>query len=127
MPVRCSLSVFRPRYIRDMVGTPRPPDQPPPGWYPDPTGQRRYWNGQAWHHEVAAPPQPGQVTNRRPFVKLAIASAVTCIVAFVVMQIAFNVGDAWLQVLGFVLFAVFLVSAVVTIVGVVGAIVGRVK
>jgi hypothetical protein len=43
------------------------------------------------------------------------------------MQIAFNIGDAWLQVLGFVLFAVFLVSAVVTIVGVVGAIVGRVK
>jgi cytosine/uracil/thiamine/allantoin permease len=119
--------VFRPRYIRDMVGTPPPPDQPPPGWYPDPTGQRRYWNGQAWHHQVAASPQPGQVTNRRPFVKLAIASAVTCIVAFVVMQIAFNVGDAWLQVLGFVLFAVFLVSAVVTIVGVVGAIVGRVK
>ena len=110
-----------------MVGTPSPSAQPSPGWYPDPTGQRRYWDGQAWHHEVAAPPKPGQVTNRRRFVKLAIASAITCIVAFVLMQVGFNIGTAWLQVLGFVLFAVFLVSGVVTIIGVVGAIVGRVK
>ncbi len=76
---------------------------------------------------VAAPPKPGQVTNRRPFVKLAIASAITGIVAFVLMQVAFNVGAVWLQVLGLVLFVVFLVSAVVAIVGVVGAIVGRIR
>jgi len=38
----------------------------------------------------------------------------------------FSDGAVWLQVLGFVMFAIFLVTAVVTIVGIVGAIVGRV-
>jgi len=47
-------------------------------------------------------------------------------VAFVLMQVAFQNGAVWLQVLGFVMFAIFLVTAVVTIVGIVGAIVGRV-
>jgi hypothetical protein len=60
-------------------------------------------------------------------VKLAIASAVTCIVAFVLMQLAFQNGAVWLQVLGMALFVVWLVAGVITIVGVVGAIVGRVK
>jgi membrane glycosyltransferase len=121
-----------PRYIPDVEAPTPPPAQPPPGWYPDPTGQRdskawRYWDGRAWRDEVAVPPKPSQVTNRRRFVKLTIASAVTCIVAFVLMQIAFQIGAVWLQVLGMVLFVVFLVSGVVTIVGVVGVIVGRVK
>jgi hypothetical protein len=110
-----------------MEEPPPPPHQPSPGWYPDPTGQQRYWNGQAWHHAAATPPKPGQSTNRRSYVKLAIASAVTCVVSFVLMQLAFQNGAVWLQVLGFVLFAVFLVSGVVTIVGIVGAIVGRLK
>ena len=114
-----------------MVGTP-PPAQPTPGWYPDPTGQRdskrwRYWDGQAWHGSVAAPPKPGKVPNRRRFVKLAIASGVTCIVSFVLMQVAFQIGAVWLQVLGLVLFVVFLVSGVATIVSTVGAIVGRLR
>jgi hypothetical protein len=107
-----------------MEGTSPPP---PSGWYPDPTGQQRYWDGQAWHHAVAAAPKPGQATDRRRFVKLAVASAVTFVVAFVLMQLAFQNGAVWLQVLGMVLFAVFLVSGVVTIVAIVGAIVGRVK
>lgn len=105
-----------------MAGAP----PPPPGWYPDPTGQQRYWDGQRWHHDVAAPLRPARATNRRRFVKLAIASAVTCVVAFVLMQVAFQNGAVWLQVLGFVMFAIFLVTAVATIVGIVGAIVGRV-
>ena len=25
-----------------------PPTQPPPGWYPDGAGVRRYWDGTAW-------------------------------------------------------------------------------
>ncbi|WP_407667533.1 DUF2510 domain-containing protein, partial [Mycolicibacterium llatzerense] len=24
------------------------PQPTPPGWYPDPTGQQRYWDGQQW-------------------------------------------------------------------------------
>jgi hypothetical protein len=38
-------------------------DDPPPGWYSDPDpaapdGQRRYWDGRRWHHEVAGPQNP---------------------------------------------------------------------
>jgi hypothetical protein len=43
------------------------------------------------------------------------------------MQLAFEYGPVWLQVLGLVLFPVVLVSGVVTIVSIVGAIVGRLK
>lgn len=28
-------------------GTPQP-SSPPPGWYPDPSGQNRWWDGQQW-------------------------------------------------------------------------------
>jgi hypothetical protein len=33
---------------------------PPAGWYPDPDGKvgQRYWNGQQWHTDVAAPLPP---------------------------------------------------------------------
>jgi len=106
-----------------MQGTP----PPPPGWYPYQTGQQRYWDGQAWHHVVGSPPKSGQATSRRRFVTLAIASAVTGVVAFVLMQVAFSIGAVWLQVLGLALFPVVLVSGVVMIVSIVGAIVGRVK
>jgi hypothetical protein len=43
------------------------------------------------------------------------------------MQLAFQYGAVWLQVLGLVIFPVVLVSGVATIVSIVGAIVGRVK
>jgi hypothetical protein len=110
-----------------MEATPPPPHQPPPGWYPDPTGQQRYWNGQAWKDEVAAGPKPDQAKSRRRFVKIAVASAVTFVMSFVLMQLTFQNGAVWLQVLGFALFAVWLVSGVVTLVAIVGAIVGRLK
>ena len=28
---------------------------PPPGWYPDPNGQSRWWDGQAWGAAAATP------------------------------------------------------------------------
>ena len=31
---------------------------PPEGWYPDTTGQQRYWNGEAWTEHVATPVAP---------------------------------------------------------------------
>jgi hypothetical protein len=92
-----------------------------------PNGQLRYWDGQGWQYQIAAPPKPSQAPSRRRFVKLAIASGVTCVVAFVVMQLAFQNGAIWLQVLGFGLFAVFLASGVATIVGIGGVIAGRLK
>jgi uncharacterized Tic20 family protein len=33
---------------------------PPPGWYPDPNGQTRWWDGQAWG--APAPATPATVT-----------------------------------------------------------------
>ncbi|WP_347354731.1 NINE protein [Intrasporangium sp.] len=41
--------------------TPESPDNPPPGWYPDPYGQpmTRYWDGNMWTEQTgpaAAPP-----------------------------------------------------------------------
>ncbi|MDT5352921.1 MAG: hypothetical protein QOJ56_1453 [Mycobacterium sp.] len=57
---------------------------------------------------------------------LAIGSVVTGFVAFVLMQLAFGAADngpVWFEVLGFVLFIVFLASAVGAIVGAIGAIV----
>jgi threonine/homoserine/homoserine lactone efflux protein len=36
---------------------------PPPGWYPEPSGQR-YWDGTQWtHHAPPPPPQPSIVIN----------------------------------------------------------------
>jgi hypothetical protein len=36
-----------------------PPQQPAPGWYPDPSGTgQRYWDGERWtdHHQAGLPP-----------------------------------------------------------------------
>lgn len=33
----------------------QPPSAPPPGWYPDPTGAQRWWDG--WQWGPAAPPR----------------------------------------------------------------------
>jgi uncharacterized RDD family membrane protein YckC len=39
--------------------TPTPPSLPPPGWYPDPSGQapHRWWDGTRWTEHVGTPPQ----------------------------------------------------------------------
>jgi uncharacterized Tic20 family protein len=37
------------------VGPPSQPTAPPPGWYPDPTGTQRWWDG--WQWGPAAPPR----------------------------------------------------------------------
>lgn len=38
---------------------------PPPGWYPDDSGQQRYWDGSAWTDHVAEP-QAGAVVPGAP-------------------------------------------------------------
>lgn len=40
-------------------------DLPPPGWYPDPNGERRWWDGQAWGAAAAAP-SPAAVPDPAP-------------------------------------------------------------
>jgi Protein of unknown function (DUF2510) len=39
-----------------------PSAQPPPGWYPDPSGapHQRYWDGARWTDHIAPPPPPAQ-------------------------------------------------------------------
>jgi hypothetical protein len=68
----------------------------------------------------------GQAKTPQPFVKLAIAAAVATVVAFVLTQLLFGIGG-WLDVVGYMAFAVTLGSVVVTIVGVIGAIVRSVR
>ena len=73
-------------------------------------------------------PQPRRpltaAKSPRKFVLMAIASAVTCLIAFVLMQLAFgaagNAGALAFEILGFVLFVLFLASAVTTLVGIIG-------
>lgn len=43
---------------------------PPPGWYPDPNGQTRWWDGSAWG-QVAAPAQGPSPTDSRNLAMLA--------------------------------------------------------
>lgn len=116
-----------------------------PGWYPDPAGAhaQRYFDGTTWTDQIAPwpspqpapvpsthPTLPRQAKSPRPFVMLAIIGPVVAIVAFVLMQLAFGAaadgtgsGSLWLEIVGFVLFVVWLASIVVTVVGVIGALV----
>jgi uncharacterized RDD family membrane protein YckC len=43
-----------------MSWVPPPPTRPPPGWYPDPSGQPalRWWDGTAWTAHLAQPQPP---------------------------------------------------------------------
>lgn len=43
--------------------------QPPPGWYPDPTGQMRWWDGHAWG--LPAQPAPRGTSDARTMAMLA--------------------------------------------------------
>jgi membrane protein YdbS with pleckstrin-like domain len=67
--------------------------------------------------EPAGP--PAEAKTARPFLKLTIAGVVALVLAFILTQLFFGAGG-WLDVLGYLAFAVMLVSAVVTIVGVIG-------
>ena len=73
-------------------------------------------------------PQPRRpltaAKSPRKFVLLAIGSAVTCLIAFILMQLAFGAagsdGPLEFEILGFVLFRLFLASAATTLVGIIG-------
>ena len=73
-------------------------------------------------------PQPRRpltaAKSPRKFVLLAIGSAVACFIAFILMQLAFGVGGSAgvlaFEILGFVLFVLFLASAATTLVGIIG-------
>jgi membrane protein YdbS with pleckstrin-like domain len=62
---------------------------------------------------------PAEAKTAWPSLKLTIVGVVALVLAFILTQLFFVAGG-WLDVLGFVAFAVMLVSAVVTIVGVIG-------
>ena len=47
---------------------------PPPGWYPDPSGQQRWWDGQQWGQ--AAGPPPTSSTDPKTMAMLAHALAI---------------------------------------------------
>jgi hypothetical protein len=67
----------------------------------------------------------------RRFVVLAIGGAVTCVIAFILMQLAFGAagddGPLVFEILGFVLFVLFLASAAATLVGLIGTVVRLVR
>lgn len=54
------------------------PQAPPPGWYPDPSGTTRYWDGQQWGPTAPASPQQpeqaGRITIHYGFALLATFS-----------------------------------------------------
>ena len=118
---------------------------------PDPGGAniQRYFDAPSGpinsHHSTRRPAHPrcrhrnGNVNDqarpslRWPFVIMAIAGPPTAIVTFVLMQLAFGAADSagsptlLFQIVGFVLFLVWLASIAATIVGIVGAIVRSVR
>jgi uncharacterized Tic20 family protein len=67
--------------MTDPFNTPgSPPEQgsPPPGWYPDGTGQQRYWDGAQWG--VAAPAStsvsPGGLSDEKGMATLSHVLAI---------------------------------------------------
>jgi hypothetical protein len=80
-----------------------------------------------------APHPPAPAKSPRPFVIMAVAGPVTFIVTFILMQLAFGAsasagfGSLWFQVVGYVLFLVWLASIVATIVGAIGTVVRSVR
>ena len=75
-----------------------------------------------------APDGPGAAPAESPLKlwMLAMACAVICFVAFILMQMAFGVAvgrSVWFEILGFTLFIVFVAAAVGTIICTIGAIV----
>jgi hypothetical protein len=65
-------------------------------------------------------PEPRR-PSPRPFIALAVGSAVVAVVSFVLMNLLFSVRG-WLSTIGLLMFAVFLVSLLLILVGIVGAI-----
>lgn len=64
---------------------------------------------------------------------MAITGPVVAIVTFVLMQLAFGAaagagsGSLWFEIVGFVLFVIWLASLVATIVGIIGTVVWGVR
>ncbi|MGA9360002.1 MAG: DUF2510 domain-containing protein, partial [Mycobacterium sp.] len=105
-----------------------PAPQPPPGWYPDPSGAntQRYFDGTKWTDQLAPfnppsgpgplpptksqPKRPSPAKSPRRFVIMAIAGPIAAFVTFVIMQLAFGAADSggsgtlMFQIIGFVAF-----------------------
>jgi hypothetical protein len=116
---------------------------PPPGWYPDPGAAytQRYFDGTDWTDQLAPrypslPPPKRPAKSLQPFAIMAIAGLPTALAAFIAMQCAFSAaggsadGSPWqlpLQIIGEVLFLVYLASLVAILAGVIGAIVRSIR
>ena len=89
-----------------------PPTPPPPGWFPDPSGQPqlRWWDGAAWTSHTAAPSAPVPSPVRvAPQGKQVVTQAGV-----------FELAGWWLRFAGYVIDAIILDVPLV----VVGAIIG---
>ena len=49
--IEAQAQAIAPIYSQAIFGTP-PPTMPPSGWYPDPAGIQRWWDGRAWTGHV---------------------------------------------------------------------------
>ena len=70
----------------------------PPGWYTDPNGDRRWWNGDGWTEATEPPPAPesppGHARRRRGVpVLVAMVGAVVVVAALVVGLLMVLGGD----------------------------------
>src|SRR5690349_16179416 len=83
---------------------------PPPGWYPDPQGKTRYWDGNAWteHTQDVATPVPPALAAKPPLFWAAVAASAGLVIgglgpwatALGLVSVSGTHGDGWVAILG---------------------------